>query len=134
MRRDSSWPRPCYARITDKQPRNWQRLAWYALEPLVASQPLGIVELDSTLQSSFLSQAIARRLAEKWTTDANRSEFAAAFDQLMIQLPAATESWQSATLQGLHEGLRSNRRPAPDSWKQAPESLSAGGIELRDAI
>ncbi len=52
-------------RITDKQPRNWQRLAWYALEPHVASQPLEMVELDRTLQSSLLSQAIARGLARK---------------------------------------------------------------------
>jgi putative membrane-bound dehydrogenase-like protein len=122
-------------RITDQQPRNWQRLAWYALEPLVSSQPLRIVELDRSLQSSFLTQAIARRLAEKWTTTASRSEIATAFDQLVSQLPAATESWQSATLRGLQEGLRSNHRRAPDSWKQAQERLSGDApIAQRDLI
>ena len=113
-------------RITDKQPRNWQRLAWYALEPLVALRPLPMVELDVRLQSSVLNQAIARRLAEKWTAQAYRSEVTAAFNALITRLPAATEPWQSATLRGLHEGLQSNRQPAPESWKQTQEQLSAG--------
>jgi putative membrane-bound dehydrogenase-like protein len=113
-------------RVTDKQPRNWHRLAWYGLEPLVASRPLHVVELDGTLQSSFLTQSIAHRLAEKWVTQAHRSELTAAFDQLLGQLPAATEAWQTATLRGLCDGLRSNRRRPPEAWKQAQEKLSAG--------
>jgi putative membrane-bound dehydrogenase-like protein len=122
------------AGLTDSDPRNWQRLAWYALEPLVLEEPQQMVELDESLICSFLNMAIARRVAERWRTDRSNAAMSHAFDALVTHLPEATQSWQLAVLDGLREGLRGNRELPPDSWLSVAGQLSHGASDTQALV
>ncbi|HTU24626.1 MAG TPA: hypothetical protein VMF30_04470, partial [Pirellulales bacterium] len=69
---------------------------------------------------------IAGRVAREWARHGDQQEVAGAFNELIAHLPEAGEACRAATLQGLKQGLRTNRRAAPPIWQTTQERLRAG--------
>jgi putative membrane-bound dehydrogenase-like protein len=109
--------------MSNLQPRNWQRLCWYAIEPLIERQPEPMIELDKVAHGSLINFAIARRIAELWSGDPESPELGRAFESLLCALTTSGDDWRTATLQGVTEGLRACRGVSPPVWSRIRDQL-----------
>lgn len=122
-------------KLASTLPRNWQRLAWYGVEPTVAKDPVWAGTLNATIHVPFLNYAMSRRLAELTLADGAPSGLDEAIDKLLSALPAADHEIQAGSLRGFRDGLSGHRTSVPRVWPRIRDELSrSDSTEIRDLV
>ena len=116
------WPlaRPLVARTEDAADHNIPKMLWFALEPLVATDPARALELARTAHLPLVSQFIARRATAAKHLSAVVEAIAA----------AGGAAVQPSLLEGLRDGLGAFGRrelAAPGNWEPLARQLLERG-------
>ncbi len=112
-----------------KSDQNLPQMIWYAIEPLVASDPARALALLDECQDALVYRSIVRRIASDFEVNA------ALMPRLVEAIDQAREAGRSAFaiagMNGLESALKGLRSvPQPENWRRLSESESGEIREL----
>lgn len=122
-------------KLHDGLPRDQQRLAWYALEPILLDDLTWSTEQSLRHRGTFLALAATRRLAEAWTDAQTKVDRAALIASIARLLEAEGEpKVVAARIVGLRDGAAGSEQPVPEAWIAALNAAAkSDSAEVRAA-